>query len=172
MKDGGSFEVFIEIPKGIYRRLHLGYLDEHGKREMIDLGPIRKEIPVNKGAMPVAYGFIIGTLQKDEAALNPHEIPDEVDACVYSTRKFKIGERVHAKPIAMLVRQDGDHKLICIDSTMKSKVKRWEDIPEKERKLWLDYFGYKSKVISIENAYAANAYIQENLTSHARHRIH
>ena len=78
-----SVPVFIEMPKGEKRRLHLSYED---KSVMVDLGPIKNVIPVNDGTMPIAYGFIIGTLQTEESEKNPNEIPDEIDILIYSKK--------------------------------------------------------------------------------------
>jgi len=67
-----SFEVLIKMPKGESRRSHLDY----SRTYYIDLGPIKNAIPVNGSLMPIAYGFIIGTLIKDE------EEESELDAIV------------------------------------------------------------------------------------------
>lgn len=151
-------EVFIEIPKGDDRRRHLGY----DKKGVLDLGPIRDVIPVNDGIMPIAYGFIVGTLQKDESSKNPDEIPDEVDVLVYSKHNFKVGEKSHATPIAFMTRGDGDHKVIAVDDTTSLKVRTWEDIPSLERELITKYFGYKAPVIKVEGAQTAIDYINKN----------
>ncbi len=146
------------MPKGDDRRRHLSY----DKKEMLDLGPIKNLIPVNDGAMPIAYGFIIGTLQHDEAANNPEERPDEIDILVYSKKIFKVGEITKAMPIAILTRHDGDHKVVAVDSTTVGQIKVWEDIPEEERNLILSYFGYKSPIKSVEGAKEAIEYIKKN----------
>lgn len=156
-----QIEVFIEIPKGDHRRRHLGYPDSSGKRSMVDLGPTSEGIPVNGGAMPIAYGFVIGTLQRGESELSPGEVPDEVDAIVYSTKEFKISEKVSATPIAIISREDGDHKIVAVDSTERS-IGKWIDIPAEERELVEKYFGYKSPIKSIKGARAAWDYIEQN----------
>jgi inorganic pyrophosphatase len=150
--------VFIEIPKGDDRRRHLS----HDKSKMLDLGPTKRVIPVNKGIMPIAYGFIIGTLQMEESAKNPNEIPDEVDILVYSKRDFKVGEKTSTTPIAIMARKDGDHKVVAVDSTTIRKIRKWGDIPLGERDLILKYFGYKSPIISVRGASAAVDYIERN----------
>lgn len=155
-------DVFIEMPKGDGRRRHLS----HDKKEMLDLGPTKDVIPVNDGKIPIAYGFVIGTLQKDESAKNPDEIPDEVDVLLYSNNKFKIGEKTKATPIAFITREDGDHKVVAVDSTTKN-TKRWEDIPSSERELILEYFCYRSPLKAIQDATAAIEYIDRNRTGKA-----
>jgi inorganic pyrophosphatase len=154
-------EVYIEMPKGDDRRRHLSY----DKTELLDLGPTKKVIPVNEGKMPIAYGFAIGTLQKDESAKNPDEIPDEVDVLLYSYVEFKVGQKTKAVPIAFITREDDDHKVVAVDSTTKGKIKKWDDIPSKERDLILKYFGYKSPIKLIENAKVAVEYIKKNRVS-------
>ena len=153
-----TIDVFIEIPKGDDRRRHLSY----DKKEMLDLGPIKNVIPVNNGVMPVAYGFIIGTLQKDEAAKNSGETPDEIDVLVYSKRDFKVGEITKATPIALLTREDGDHKIVATDSSTIEQIREWSDIPQIERDLICEYMGYKSPINSIEGAKVAIGYIKRN----------
>ena len=154
-----TFDVFIEIPKGDSRRRHLS----HDKKEMLDLGPTKNVIPVNEGVMPIAYGFILGTLQTDEATKNPEEIPDEVDVLVYSKNGFKVGEKINdITAIAFITREDGDHKVVAVDFTTRAKIKHWEDIPQSERDLLLKYFGYKSPIKSVESAKVAIDYINKS----------
>jgi inorganic pyrophosphatase len=129
---------------------------------MLDLGPIKKEIPINSGIMPVAYGFITGTLQNDESARNPDEIPDEIDVLVYSKKDFGVGERITATPIGIMTREDGDHKVVAVDDTMSARIRKWEDIPSEERDLLTRYFGHKSPIISVGGARAAIDYIRKN----------
>lgn len=150
-------EIFIEIPKGDDRRRHLS----HDKKQMLDLGPTKNVIPVNNGIMPIAYGFIIGTLQKDESSKNPSEIPDEVDVLLYSKKDFSVSETTTGIPIAFITREDGDHKVVAIDSTTK-EIKKWEGIPHYERDLIIRYFGYKSSIKKIEGAKEAIEYIETN----------
>ena len=153
-----TIEVFIEIPKGDDRRRHLS----HDKTKMLDLGPTKKVIPVNNGIMPIAYGFIIGTLQKDESSKNPEEIPDEIDVLLYSKNNFRVSDSTTATPIAFITREDGDHKVVAVDSTTSKQVKKWEDLPAHERYLILRYFGYKSPITKIEGVKAAIEYINKN----------
>jgi inorganic pyrophosphatase len=152
-----NVEVFIEMPKGETRRLHLGY----DKKGFVDLGQIKNVIPVNDGIMPIAYGFIMGTLQTEESEKNPNEIPDEIDILVYSKKSFKVGEITRAVPISMLVIENGDHKVVAVDETTSS-TKKWEDIPADERDLLIRYFGYKSPIVKINGAKEAYAYIEKH----------
>jgi len=153
-----SIDVFIEIPKGDDRRRHLSY----DKKKLLDLGPTKDVIPVNEGIMPIAYGFVIGTLQKGESSKRPKEIPDEVDILVYSNNKFSPGEKTKAIPIAFITREDGDHKVVAVDSTTSNDIKKWEDIPSMEREIILKYFGYKFPIKTIEDAQTAIKYIDKN----------
>ncbi len=134
-----SFEVLIEDPKGEGRRIHLSY----SRTYYVDLGSIKKVIPVNAGIIPIAYGFVIGTLIKDE------EETSELDAIVYSTKSYKIGDRTAAHPIAYLHLENGDHKVVFADDSVK--IKSWDDIPDTEKDLILKYFGYKSRIKNIGN---------------------
>jgi len=139
----------IEIPKGDDRRRHL----KHDKTGFVDLGPIKDMIQVNEGIMPVDYGFIPETLNKKD--------DDEVDALVLSDKKFKVGQEVEVKAVAILKRSDGDDKIIVVDETKKS-IKEWQDIPKETRNLIENFFGNRNKVIAIENAKKAKQYVEEN----------
>lgn len=90
----------IEIPKGSDRRIHMSY-DKSG---FIDLGPIKEHIPVNEGVMPVHYGYIEGTVNKEEG--------DEVDVIVFSKNPYNTGDKVEIEILGSFVRKDGDHKMM------------------------------------------------------------
>jgi inorganic pyrophosphatase len=141
----------IEIPKGDGRRIHLDY----SRTYFIDLGPIKKAIPINDGIMPIAYGFVIGTKGK-EAGEN-----DELDALLYSKKSFNVGDRTRASPIAVLNLENNDHKVVFADD---SAIKNWRDLPQNDRNLLLKYFGYKSPINRIEDKMEALRLIQECVT--------
>lgn len=140
MTKNDTFEILIEIPKGETRRLHIEWTRAH----WLDMGHIKDVIPVNEGVMPIDYGFVIGTKVSEDV-----DKVDELDAVLYSNKKFSIGEKIKAAPIASIILENGDHKIVFVDDSVKVKI--WEDIPEIKRKLFLEYFGYKSKVKSIGN---------------------
>ncbi len=136
-----EYTATIEIPKGCDRRIHMSY-DKSG---FIDLGSIKEQIPINEGVMPVHYGYINNTINKIEG--------DEIDVLVFSNKDFKTGDQVEIKVIGMITRADGDHKIIAIDETVDDEV--FNSLPEQEKKLILDYFGYKSPIISIDSKESA-----------------
>lgn len=136
----------IEIPKGSDRRTYLS----RDKSGYVDLGPIKDAIPINGGVMPIHYGFIIGTINKEEQS----EWPEELDVLVYSDTSFKQGDLVTIEPIALMRREDKDDKIVAT-VIGEPEPAHWEGIPNAERELLTDYFGYKSKVIKIEGKEAA-----------------
>lgn len=75
---------------------------------------------------------------------------------------FKVGEKTSAIPIAFMTREDGDHKIVAVDSTTEKRIKKWEDIPAAERDLFLRYFGYKSPIKTVKGAKEAIEYINSN----------
>jgi inorganic pyrophosphatase len=139
-------KVIIEIPKGCDRRIHFS----QEKNDFVDFGPIKEKIPVNGGKMPVHYGFLDGIINKKEG--------DEVDALIFSEKDFKTGNIVEIIPIALILREDGDDKIVVIDE-MVENIKEWDDVDEKEKKLILDYFGFRHKIISVKNSKSAVEYI-------------
>jgi len=137
----------IEIPKGSDRRVHMS----HDKSGFIDFGPIKEQIPVNDGVMPVCYGYIDNTLNKDDE--------DNVDVIIFSRRHYGTGDKVLVEIIGMLNREDEDHKLIAIDDSIE--IKNFTEIEENERNLILEYFGYKSKISSIDPKEVAIEYLHD-----------
>lgn len=140
-------KVIIEIPKWDDRRRHL----KDDKSGFIDLGPTKDVIPVNNGIMPVHYGYIPETLNEKEG--------DEIDVLVLADEKAKVGQEIEVEPIALIRREDGDDKVVAV-ALSRNMVKKWDDIPESERKLIEDFFSYHHKFQTIENAEFANNYVK------------
>lgn len=143
------YKAVIEIPRGCDRRIHMSY-DKSG---FIDLGPIKVQIPVNDGIMPVHYGYIENTVNKKEK--------DEVDVIIFSSKMYSTGDTLDVEIIGMLTRKDGDHKIIAVSES--PEIKDFEDILQEERDLILKYFGYKSEIISIDSKEKASGYLQSCL---------
>ena len=142
-------KAIIEIPKGDNRRRHI----KHDKTEFVDLGPIKDIIPVNKGIMPIDYGYVPETFNKKDG--------DEVDILVLSDKRFEVGQEIEVEPIALIKRSDGDDKIVAVDET-KSSIKKWLDIPKETRNLIESFFCYSNKIIAIEDAEKARQYVEEN----------
>ena len=142
-----DMKAIIEIPRGDDRRRHMKY-DKSG---FVDLGPIKDVIPVNKGIMPVHYGYIPGTLNESEG--------DEVDILVLSNKQYAVGQEIEVGLVALIKRADGDDKVVAVDETRK-KVRGWNDILEGERTLLTDFFSYHHKILSIEDAACAREYVE------------
>lgn len=142
-------KAIIEMPKGDTRRRHLNY----EKTAIVDLGSIADKIPVNNGIMPVAYGYIPNTL-------NPKE-NDEIDILVLSNLDFKVGDMVETEAVSIIKRDDGDDKIVAIDKTIMG-IHAWEDIDLQLRNLITDFFSYQHKIELIEDAKAAETFIEEN----------
>ena len=140
-------KAIIEMPKDDTRRRHL----KEDKSGMIDLGLIRDVIPVNDGVMPVAYGYIPGTLNVAEG--------DEVDVLVFSEQIFEIGQDVEVELIGLLRREDGDHKILAVDKTF-SMVRKYSDIPEMERSMVEKFFSHHHKIVAIEDNKEAEKYVE------------
>lgn len=138
----------IEIPKGDNRRRHL----KADKSGFIDMGPTKDVIPVNSGIMPVHYGYIPETVNEKER--------DEIDVLVLSDDASKVGQEIEVKPIALILREDEDDKVVAVDKT-REQLKKWSDIPEPERALIEEFFSYHHKFRSIENAEFAIEYINK-----------
>lgn len=141
------YKAIIEIPKGCSRRIHLRF----DKTGFIDLGEIKEKIPINNGVMPVDYGFIEGTK-------NPFE-DDDIDVIILSNNIFKTGDTVKIKPIGLLRRDDNDDKVLAVDKTVK--MENWDEVPEEQQQLILDFFGYNHKILEVGDSIEGNNYIKE-----------
>jgi len=144
-------KAIIEIPKGDDRRRHL----KHDKSGFIDLGPIKDVIPVNDGVMPIHYGYIPETLNELEG--------DEIDILVLSDNETEVGQEIEVEPIALILREDGDDKVVATDGT-RGMIRNWDDIPETERGLIKEFFGHNHRILSVENAETAKRYIEKSIS--------
>jgi len=140
-------KVIIEMPKGDDRRRHFKF----DKTGFIDLGPIKEIIPINNGLMPISYGYIPNTLNVDEG--------DEIDVLILSNNILEVAQEVEVEPIALIVRDDGDNKVVAIDNSIFD-IKEWKDIPENERELIEQFFSYHHKITAIENLDITKQYIE------------
>ncbi len=115
-----------------------------------DFGPIKEKIPINNGIMPIAYGYVLGAINREEK--------DNVDALIFSKNQFKTGDEVEVNIIGLLRRDDGDHKVIAVDdSVMYTNL---NEISTEERTLILEYFGYNHKIM-VEDQKSALEYLAE-----------
>lgn len=140
-----KFTAIVEIPRGSDRRIHMAY-DNSG---FIDLGPISEHISINKGVMPVCYGYIDSYINKSEG--------DNVDCIIFSKNDDKTGDAVEVEVIGIMMREDTDHKVICIDNT--SIIENFEALEESESALIVQYFGFKSKIVSVGSREKAVEYL-------------
>ncbi len=143
----------IEIPKNHDRRIHKGY-EDHIKGQFVDFGPISEKITANGGRMPVAYGFIEGTLGNDG-------VPDEIDVMVFSKNELKTQDSVEVTPFAIMVREDGDYKVLAHDDTVK--LDSWDDVPAKMQKTIMEFNGFKLRIVEVKDKEAAILYLNENM---------
>lgn len=63
--------------------------------------------PFARRPWPAAYGFLPGTY-------NPVD-DDAVDVIVLSNARFTTGQRVRVRPVGVVLRPDGDHKVVAVD---------------------------------------------------------
>lgn len=140
----------IEIPKNSDRRIHKGdQPDNFG--QFIDFGPISDKITVNGGRMPLAYGFIENTTGSDGEG-------DEVDVMIFSDKEFKTEDRVAITPFAMMIRSDGDHKILAHDDTIQ--IDSWDDIQPEIQKTLMEFNGFKLPIVEVKGKDETIAYIE------------
>lgn len=140
------YKAIIEIPKGSSRRIHHKY----DKSCFHDFGPLVEKIPINKGKIPINYGYLKNYFNKKEK--------DELDVLVFSKKKFETGDKVYVNPIAILKREDGDDKVVAVDKTFK-ETKDFDDIPEKE--LITRFFSHHHRISSVLNKKDTTSYLKK-----------
>jgi len=143
------YKAIIEIPKGNNRRRHWN----KERKEFVDLGPLKDVIPVNNGIAPVNYGFIIDTFNEADG--------DEIDVLVLSNSVVSVGQELEIRPIAVIKRADGDHKVVAVDSTIQN-IQEWQDIVESERSIIEDFVSHHFAIEKIEDAKSTERYIDNN----------
>lgn len=142
----------IEIPKNSDRRIHKGN-QPHNMGIFEDFGPISEKITANSGRMPLAYGFIEGTH-------NPGE-NDEIDVMVFSEYEFNTEDSVDITPFAMMIRSDGDHKVLAHDNTMQ--LNSWDDVSVEMQKILMEFNGFKLPIVEIKNKPETILYLDNNM---------
>lgn len=140
----------IEIPKNSDRRIHKGNQPENfGK--FVDFGAISEKITANGGRMPIAYGFIENTISADGEN-------DELDVMVFSTRDLKTEDTIAITPFAMMVRSDGDHKVLAHDETLT--INDWSEVDPELQKTLLEFNGFKLPIVEVQNKEKTLEYIK------------
>lgn len=141
-----NYNAIIEIPKNGDRRIHFAY----NRKDFIDLGKLGDVIPVNDGLMPLHYGFITTAFNNDEG--------DEIDVLIFSKRDYKTQDKVAIRPIGMMIRADGDHKVIATDDTVD--YQSFADAPADEQKKVLDFNGFKHPITSMIDAEETTKFLE------------
>lgn len=141
-----TYRAVIDMAKGETKRIHLAF-DGSG---FVDLGPIKAEIPINDGVMPVHYGYLDGVINKADS--------DHVDVLIFSNKTYQTGDEVDVEIIGLLTRADGDHKVLAIDGSRP--LTSFTELPAAEQDLVLKYFGYKAKIVSVDDKAVALQYLQ------------
>jgi inorganic pyrophosphatase len=117
----------------------------------VDFGPINEKIGVNGGRMPVDYGFLPGTFNEKEG--------DEINALALSAKKLNVGQVLAVEPIVLLLRDDGDDKIIAVDQALAG-IKKWEDIDPVLREKIIKFFSFRHKISLIKGSVEAESYIE------------
>jgi inorganic pyrophosphatase len=141
----------IEIPKNSDRRIHKGNQPENFGKFM-DFGPISDKITANNGRMPLAYGFIENTTGSDGEG-------DEVDVMVFSEKEFKTEDSVEVTPFAMMMREDGDYKVLAHDGTVQ--IDSWDHVPVEMQKTLMEFNGFKLPIVEVKGKDETVAYLEQ-----------
>jgi inorganic pyrophosphatase len=80
---------------------------------------------------------------------------------IFSSKEYKTGDEVHVEIIGLLKREDEDHKIMAVDDSVT--IKSFSEVPIKERGLILEFFGYASKILSVEERDKAVEYLKSTL---------
>jgi inorganic pyrophosphatase len=101
---------------------------------------IEKPHPHSSEPWPASYGYIPETH-------NPAD-GDELDILVLATEPLETGSRVQARPVGLLLRPDGDDKVIgvLVGDPDFGDISRFQDIPSRETQSIEDWFAAWSQV--------------------------
>ncbi len=150
----------IEIPKNSPRRIHKTMQDDEAGRyrkgDFFDFGPISEKITANNGLMPLVYGFIENTTGSDGEG-------DEVDVMVFSEKEYNTGDSFDVTPFAMMMREDGDFKVLAHDDTMQ--INSWDEVPTDMQKTLMEFNGFKLPIVEVKNAEETIKYLESVKTS-------
>jgi len=141
----------IEIPKNSDRRIHKGN-QPHNMGIFEDFGLLGDKIKANGGRMPLAYGFIENTTGSDGEG-------DEVDVMVFSEKEFKTEDAVEVTPFAMMMREDGDYKVLAHDETVQ--IDSWDHVPEEMQKTLMEFNGFKLPIVEVKGKDETIEYLEQ-----------
>lgn len=145
-----NYTATIEIPKNSGRRIHKGNQpDNLGK--FVDFGPLIDKIKANNGLMPLAYGFIEDTTGSDGEG-------DEVDVMIFSEKELKTEDTVEITPFAMMMREDGDYKVLAHDDTVQ--LDSWDQVPVDMQKTLMEFNGFKLPIVEVKGKDETVVYIE------------
>lgn len=120
-----DIDVIIEDPRGSTVR---HFWDENQEQW------VEKPHPHSQTPWPANYGYISGTWNDVD--------DDELDALVISTDPIETGSQIQARAIGVLMRPDGDDKILAIpvDDPIFGQVQRFEDVPAEQIQMIESWF--------------------------------
>ena len=80
---------------------------------------------------------------------------------IFSEKDLKTEDSVEVSPFAMMVRQDGDYKVLAHDDTMN--LNSWDDVPLEMQKTLMDFNGFKLPIVEIKDKESAILYLNDNM---------
>jgi inorganic pyrophosphatase len=83
---------------------------------------------------------------------------DEVDVMIFSEKEFKTEDQVEITPFAMMMREDGDYKVIAHDDTMR--INSWDEVDLEIQKTLLEFNGFKLPIVEVKGKDETIAYIE------------
>lgn len=146
MNDAMEVTVIIEDPAGSTVR---HYRDERSGEW------IEKPHPHSREPWPANYGYIPGTRNPSDG--------DELDILVLSTEPLETRSSVQVRPVGLLLRPDGDDKVIGVLTSDASfgDLTRFQDIPAGEIQSIEDWFSAWSQLGQWRDEAMARARIEK-----------
>jgi inorganic pyrophosphatase len=112
-----EIDAVIEDPRGSVVRHHWDSIERRW---------IARPHHASSSPWPASYGYIPDTVNDADG--------DALDVLVLSERTLSTGEVVRVRPVGLLMRPDGDDKVLAvlIDDPRFGRIERLRDIPERE----------------------------------------
>lgn len=77
---------------------------------------------------------------------------------VFSKKEYKTEDSLEITPFAMMMREDGDFKVLAHDDTMP--INSWEEVPTDMQKILMDFNGFKLPIIEVKNVQETIKYLE------------
>lgn len=77
---------------------------------------------------------------------------------IFSEKEFKTEDSIEVTPFAMMMREDGDYKVLAHDDTMQ--IDSWDHVPVDMQKTLMEFNGFKLPIVEVKGKEETIAYLE------------